>query len=91
MIKYIRKLLNKNKPLGKANAKILSEANYDKEKEVLTLTFSDGSEEQYKGDCTVWHKIPLMKRCSTLKECELVDIWKYINHYGNPYPTAHKK
>lgn len=91
MIKYIKKLINKSKPLGKVNAKVLCEASYDKEKEVMTFIFSDGSEEQYNGSSTVWRRMPLMRRCNTLKEGELCDIWNYINFYGNPYPKAHKK
>lgn len=59
--------------------------------EVMTLTYSDKSQVQYKGSSTVWHKMPLMKRCHTSTEQLLSEIYTYIQHYGNPYPTAHKK
>lgn len=52
------------------------ESKYDKEKEILTLDFSDGSKEQYFGSCTVWYKLPSIKRCSTSEESYLSELWK---------------
>lgn len=57
---------------------------------IMTVTYNDDSEIKYKGGVTVWHELPLMKRCSTDLEYYLSDIQEYIEHYGNPYPTAHK-
>jgi len=88
MIKYIKKFFKAS--IAKIKNE-LDEANYDFKSEVLTMTFKDGTIEEYKGSSTVWRKMPLMTRCSTLKEYDLCDIYKYINHYGNPYPKAHKK
>jgi hypothetical protein len=88
MFGYIKKLIKSSVP--KFNNE-LDEATYDENEEVLTMTFKDGTIEKYKGSGTVWHEMPLMKRCGTLKEYDLCDIYKYIKHYGNPYPKAHKK
>lgn len=52
------------------------ESQYDKDKQILTLDFSDGSKEQYFGSCTVWYEMPSMKRCSTPKESYLLELWK---------------
>ena len=60
------------------------------ENEVMTIEYDNGKTEQYNGSCTVWHKMPMMQRCSTAKEAWLCDIWKYIKHYGNSYPNAHQ-
>ena len=57
---------------------------------IMTLTYADNSTAQYKGECTVWNRLPYMERAGTSTESELCDIWKYIEHNGNPYPTAHK-
>lgn len=70
---------------------VLSKATYDKDTKILTKYWSDGNKYEYKGSCTVWHKLPYMKRAGTMTESGLCDIWEYINHYGNPYPHAHKK
>jgi hypothetical protein len=61
------------------------------EDRVMTIEYSNGKTEQYHGDCTVWHKMPMMKRCTTSRESWLLEIWTYIEHYGNSYPNAHKK
>ena len=58
---------------------------------IMTIEYSNGKTKKYLGSCTVWHKLPLCKRCSTAKESQLCDIWQYIKHNGNPYPNAHKK
>jgi hypothetical protein len=59
--------------------------------EILSVTWSSGETIQYKGECTVWHEMPMMKRCSTLMESLLSELWEYHKNYGNPYPTAHEK
>ncbi len=64
------------------------EATY--ENEIMSVKYSDGSEEQYKGNCTVWRTMPMMKSCSLSRREKLSEIWSYIEHHGNPYPTAHK-
>lgn len=56
----------------------------------LVITYSNENVEKYVGSSTVWHKLPMMERCSTTREDFLYDISKYIEKYGNPYPTAHK-
>ena len=58
-------------------------------KDIMEVWYSDGTCEQFKGKCTVWHKLPMMERCGTMKEGTLNSMWKYIGLYGNPYPTAH--
>lgn len=65
-------------------------AKYDKQTQIMTVYNVDGTNEQYNGSGTVWHRMPYMERCSTAKEYLLCDIWHYIKHYGNPYPTAHE-
>lgn len=71
--------------------KVLKEANYDKKNQTLTIKYKNSDKEEYIGSVTVWYKAPLMKRCITSKECELSEIYQYIQHYGNPYPKAHEK
>jgi len=66
------------------------EANYNKEKQVMTLEFSDGKKEEFKGDEHFWFKMPLMKEPAPGIDSELHRYWKYIGHYGNPYPNAHE-
>ena len=44
---------------------------------VMTVRYSDGSEVKYSGECTVWHKLPHMKRCGVLTETWLCNLWKY--------------
>ena len=88
MFGYIKKLFKASVPKFNNG---LDEANYNSETEVLTMMFKDGTTEEYKGSSTVWRKMPLMQRCNTLKEYDLADIYKYIKHYGNPYPKAHLK
>lgn len=78
MFKFIKNLLG---------IKTIIFANY--EKSIMTVHYDDGSFDKYHGECTVWHKLPLMERCGTYKESELCDIWQYIKFYGNDYPTAH--
>ena len=57
---------------------------------VMTVKYEQGQQEQYEGSCTVWHKLPYMKRCGTLKEGWLCDLWKYNKKWGGAYPDAHK-
>jgi hypothetical protein len=58
-------------------------------KGIMTVIYSKSGKKQYNGSCTVWHEMPLMNRCSTAKESELVEIWHYIKQYGNKYPESH--
>lgn len=55
----------------------------------MTVVFSDGSKQIYKGDSTVWRYYPSMKRCSISVESKLCDIQTYIKEHGNPYPDSH--
>lgn len=71
------------------NDSIIIRASYDKNK-ILTVYYKDGFS-RYKGECTVWHHYPSMKRCSTETESMLCDIWEYIREHGNDYPDAHLK
>jgi len=43
---------------------------------IMTLIYSNGKTEQYEGSCTVWHKLPSYKRCGTLTESWLCDLWQ---------------
>lgn len=69
--------------------RVIINAEYNKG--IMTVTYSDGKTVQYKGGYTVWNEMPLMRNCSTNECFTLTNIEKYINHYGNPYPNAHKK
>lgn len=62
-----------------------------KHEDILIITYSNNKVRKYQGGCTVWYKLPYMTRCSTFKESELVQVSKYIDFYGNLYPTAHLK
>lgn len=62
---------------------------YYESSRIMTVTYSDGSQNKYKGDCTIWHELPMMTRCSIWKEAELCSYWQYIKTHGNDYPTAH--
>ena len=65
-------------------------AHYDKKEEIMTVTYDDGTQNKYFGECTVWHHYPLMERCATSTELQLYNIWTYIKRFGNNYPDAHK-
>jgi hypothetical protein len=58
---------------------------------IMTVNYKDGKVDQFQGDCTVWYKLPYMKRCGTLKEGFLCELWKYNKKWGGAYPDAHKK
>lgn len=60
------------------------------ENDVMTVEYDNGTIEQYNGSCTVWHKMPMMKRCSTSKEAWLSEMWEYIERHGNSYPNSHE-
>ncbi len=79
----ITKIINNTKQV----LPIITEAKYIGN--TLTIEYSNGDIVKYNGECTVWRKLPMMERCSTVKEGELCRIWKYIKTHGNPYPTAH--
>lgn len=58
---------------------------------VMIITYRDGKVEKYEGSATVWYELPLMKRCDSLTESMLCDLWKYNQKWGGAYPDAHKK
>lgn len=66
-------------------------ARYDFKTQVMTIDYTNDTTEQFKGSGTVWHEMPLMKRCNTFDEGTLCEIWEYITQWGNPYPIAHQK
>lgn len=68
----------------------ITKAEYNKDTQVMTVTYSDSSTFQFKGDSTIWRTYPMMRRCSTIIQGELCDIQQYIKEHGNPYPTAHE-
>ncbi len=57
---------------------------------VMKVVWEDGSSAAYKGSCTVWHKMPYMRRCGTATEGWLCDLWKYNKQWDGAYPNAHK-
>ena len=60
-------------------------------KEIITLTYTNNTVRSFQGSGTVWHELPLMKRCGAFQESRLSEISKYIDRYGNPYPVSHLK
>lgn len=58
---------------------------------IMTTKYSNGVSREFEGSCTVWGELPMMKSCGTLESRELLDVWKYIKHWGNNYPDAHLK
>ncbi len=56
---------------------------------IMKVCWSDGSKGEYKGECTVWHRLPSMRRPGTLMESELCRLQDYIEYYGNPYRIDH--
>tara|TARA_R110002072_G_scaffold244278_1_gene403593 strand:+ start:1244 stop:1507 length:264 start_codon:yes stop_codon:yes gene_type:complete len=81
MKKIIQNLCNLFRP------KYVIEASY--ENNIMTIKLSNGSIEKYLGNGTVWHKLPMMERCSTFREGYLSDIHSYIKFHGAPYPNGH--
>lgn len=57
-------------------------SDYDEE---ITIHYSDGTTSKYVGECTVWHKLPSYKRCGTMQESFLSDLWTYFKHNKEPY------
>lgn len=57
----------------------------------MTVKYERGQIKQYEGSCTVWHKLPHMKRCGTATESWLCDLWEYNKKWKGAYPDAHKK
>lgn len=64
-------------------------AEYDFNKEIMTVKYEDNTTIQYKGSSTVWRKMPYMNRCSTSLECTLSDLHKYNRQWRGAYPNAH--
>lgn len=59
------------------------------ENSIITIEYTDGTFVKYKGGSTVWKRLPKMERPGTHTESLLSQIEEYVEHYGNPYPTAH--
>jgi len=57
--------------------------------ETMTVKYKDGTTKRYQGDCTVWNELPFMNRCTTDKEAQLCELWKYNKKWGGAYPNAH--
>lgn len=57
-------------------------SDYDEE---ITIHYSDGTTSKYVGECTVWHSLPSYKRCGTMQESFLSDLWTYFKHNKEPY------
>jgi hypothetical protein len=64
-------------------------ASYDNR--TMTVTYENGNVTEFHGSGTVWHKLPMMKRCGTFEEIQLSEIYTYIRKWGNDYPDAHLK
>jgi len=45
-------------------------------KELITIRYKSGREEQYRGESSVWHSYPDGKRQGTMTESWLCDIWQ---------------
>ena len=58
--------------------KVLKEANYSRDKSLLTIKYKNGEKEEYVGIANVWYQPPLMKRCTIEQEAELFKIYKNI-------------
>lgn len=43
---------------------------------LITIKYESGKVNQYRGDCTVWHSYPDGRRCGTMTESWLCDIWQ---------------
>lgn len=56
------------------------EYSYCFETEIMTVTFTDGSTEEYHGSCTIWRKMPSYKRCNTDTEIILTNYWTKAKH-----------
>lgn len=56
---------------------------------IITVTRKSGDKSKYRGDCTVWHKMPHMSRCSTALEGQLSELQKYCKKWKGPWPVAH--
>ena len=70
-------------------SKEVESATYDNG--VMKVKYKDKLWVDYQGSGTVWHELPLMRRCPTTLEMGLADIFTYIKKWGNPYPSAHIK
>lgn len=58
---------------------------------IMTVTYDNNSFECFQGESTVWHKLPLMQRCSTTQELMLSELYAYNKTHGGAFPTAHLK
>ena len=48
--------------------------------EIMTISYDDGSRDKYIGSSTVWHKLPDFKRCGTMTESWLADLYTKHKH-----------
>lgn len=51
----------------------------------MLVIWSNGKESLYVGSSTVWHELPLMKRCETDVEAMLSDAYEYIKYYDREF------
>lgn len=61
------------------------------DEKIITVLWSDGGVDTYRGNGTVWKRAPYMVRPGSLMETKLSEIEDYCRVYGNPYPTAHER
>lgn len=66
-------------------------AEYDEADKVMTIHRENGDIQKFHGSSTVWHKMPMMGRCTTAMEQKLSGIHTYIQKWGGLYPNAHIK
>lgn len=53
---------------------------YTYKDKIATITYKSGKIDRFFGESTVWHKLPEYRRCGTMKECFLSDLytkWMY--------------
>lgn len=55
----------------------------------LVVEWSDGTIEEYQGECTIWYKLPMMETVKGPILYKIIEIWRYVEKWGNDYPTAH--
>lgn len=90
-----RMIMKDNDPFADALASMFSSKAEDHvilasyKDEIMTLHHASGKMMKYHGSGTVWHRMPMMERCSTEKEKALASFHAYIKKWGNPYPNAH--
>jgi len=61
------------------------------EKNIMTIKWSNGDIDKYKGASNVWYKYPYMKECSTSMGNLLSELFEYHQIWDGAYPNAHNK